>query len=361
MIAAVLKENGYYTVGITGGAQVSSAKGFSRGFNRYAEFNLYKGDHTRSVFETAMNWLEENRDIKFFMFLQTYECHTPYEDERFLKQEAPVEYIEKKIALYDGDLRRTDEWFGKLMDKLESLDLFSDTIIVVVSDHGEDLHDHFTVEDVISDSSRYSDPTATESIRHRRSLRIHHGHSLYEEITRVLTIFHVPGLQPEKTVLENQVRLIDVMPTILDRLGIQTDDPVQGTSLLELMKTGERAHDPAAISEFVFYGPERKSVRMNGYKYIYAGDLDERRNDTTYRNIPQYALFDLKNDPDEKHNIYSQNKGLASEYHKILGESLEQSLSIKSELEKKYKPIGQETGEQPEDVLEDLKALGYLQ
>ena len=339
----VLKEKGYYTIGFTGGAHVSSVKGFGRGFNRYLEFNRHREDSVVKIFQNALGWMEENRSVKFFMFLHTYECHTPNTDSYFLVREEPADPVERMRALYDGDLRNADRWFGRLVEKLQSLDLLSKTIIVIVSDHGEDLRDHFTEDDVISQKSR-----------------IHHGHSLYDEVIRVLTIFHLPGLQPNRHLFQDQISLVDVMPTVLDYLGVSHKDPMQGTSLLQLMKTGERMHEPPAFSESLAYGPERKSVRMNGYKYIYTVDPNETRNNIAYRNIPRHALFDLRKDSKEKNNIYEQNKDLAGKYHKIMEETMKRSSLIRGELEKKYEPVIRDLGEVPEDVLEDLKALGYL-
>lgn len=352
LMAAVLKEHGYYTIGITGGAHVSSVKGFGIGFDQYLEFSRHREDNARRVFRTAMNWLEGNRNTKFFMFLHTYQCHTPYEDRYFLDREKPRGYIERRKALYDGDIRNVDLWFGQLVAKLEALGLLSNTIVVVVSDHGEDFHDHFVEEDMITSLPKFKNKRANSRVRH--------GHSLYDELVKILMVFHFPGFEPSKNVFENQIRIIDVMPTVLDYLGIPQNELVQGTSLLGLMKTGERDHDPVAISEALAYGPERKSVRMDGYKYIYTVDPNERRTNITYRNIPRHALFDLKRDPEEKNNIYDQDRERADEYHRIMERKQEESIAIKNELKKRYKTFEPAPKEQAQDVVDALKTLGYL-
>jgi arylsulfatase A-like enzyme len=352
VIAVVLKEEGYYTIGVTGGAQVSSVKGFNRGFDYYLEFNRHYKDNSEQVFQNAMDWLEDNRDTKFFMFLHTYQCHSPYDSSYFIDREDVQSFIGQRQAFYDGDIREVDMQFGRFMEKLRSLELLSNTIIVAVSDHGEDLNDHFTEADLIPQREKKPHP--------RYHTRTAHGHSLYDELIKVFTVFHLPGFMPEKKVFDNQIRLIDIMPTILDYLNIEHDDPSQGTSLLELMRTGEREQDPPAISEFLVWGPEQKSVRMNGYKYIYTIDPDERRNDVTFRGIPQYALFDLQNDPDETNNIYEKNRKLAEQYHSILDETLSTSLGIKNRLEKTHQPFERDLTETPKDVADALRTLGYL-
>ncbi len=361
VMADIMKENGYYTIGITAGAAIAHAFGFNHGFNRYLEFNSLGNasnpnlpwkheDGTRKIFQSAMNWLEDNHDIKFFMFIHNYECHDPYEDTRFMEQANNGSFIEQRKALYDGDIRRADDFFGRLVEQLNSLDLLSNTIVVVMSDHGEDFYDHFSEEDKIRRKFNEKVPQIST---------VDHGHSVYDEIINVPVIFYRPGLQPKRSVIENQVRVIDVMPTILDYLGISYDGPLQGISLRGLIETGERSADPPVLSEFTEFGPEQKSVRMNGYKYIYTANPAKN---AVYPNIPRYALFDLRKDPEEKNNIYAQNKDLAEKYHKILEETEEESRAIRNGFLQGAQPAEKEkAAELPQDVVDSLKALGYIQ
>jgi arylsulfatase A-like enzyme len=256
-------------------------------------------------------------------------------------------------ALYDGHIRKADALFGQLIEKLESLDLLSATVIVIVSDHGEEFCDHFIEE------APPKSPSLIPQISY-----VNHGHSVYDELIRVPVIFYLPGLQPETSILENQVRLIDVMPTVLDYLGISYDGPVQGTSLLPLIKKGERLYDPPVISEHLLYGYERKSIRVNGYKYIHTmnpANVNNANGNGHFWNSPRYALFDLKNDPEEMNNIYDQNKELAKEYHTILEQTLEESAEINSTLQKNFQSMEGEPAESRLDLADTLKALGYLQ
>ena len=238
------------------------------------------------------------------------------------------------------------------MKKLESLDLLSNTAIILISDHGEDLHDHITEADVIP-------PIENPAVS--KGGVVDHGHTLYDEVINIPMIFYLPGIHPKKNVIHNQVRLIDVKPTIHDYLGIPIEKPVQGTSLLPLIVEGERAEDPPAISEYMLSGPERKSVRMNGYKYVYIPDMEERKDDVSYSDVTRHALFDLTKDPGEKNNIYSQKTELGKKYHRILEETLEESLGIKGEIQKNSPTANDESTEIPQDIIEGLKALGYIQ
>jgi len=341
------RENGYYTLAITGGVLISSEFGFASGFNVYREYASFTSveppstqDDTRKIFDEAITWLTEHADTKFLMFLHNYECHSPFESDIFVSEEVGDDPIEQRIARYDGDIRHADSHFGRLIRKLDSLNLMSNTIVVVLSDHGEDFHDHYRESDTIR--------------------LVAHGHSLYDELIRVPLIFHVPGLRPAWNVLENQVGLIDVMPTILDYLNMEYEGLVQGTSLLGLMRTGMRETDPPAISEFTCMGPYRTSIRKDGYKYIWIHDANEILN-SAFKGLTQYEMFDLRDDPAEKANIFEQNRQLAHEYHKILEDQLEASRAIYGTLRGEHRPEKEKQTEIGTDVAEALKALGYLQ
>jgi len=356
----VMAENGYFTVGITGAGVMGHAFEFNKGFHRFTEFESFINDvdptkswehedGTPKIFEDAINWLEANHDLRFFMFMHNYECHDPFEDTRFVLPEHKGSLIETRKALYDGDIRRLDDFFGRFIEKLSSLNLLSNTIIIVVSDHGEEMHDHFTEEERIR--LRPEKPVP-------QIFALGHGHSVYDEILRIPVAFHIPGTQPKKTIIENQISIIDIMPTILDCLSIPFEGHIQGRSLLNLMKTGEREDNPPAISEYLNWGPEQKAVRMNGYKYVYTENPEK---EAYFANIPRYAFFDLTKDPEEKNNIYYQKKELAREYHNILEQTLEESLLIKDSLKEQTQQSKMQSASSREEIANTLKALGYLQ
>lgn len=356
----VLAENGYFTVGITGSGVMSYVFGFHKGFHRFTEFESIRNDinptgswehedGTPKIFDDAIDWLEANRDIKFLMFIHNLECHDPYEDTRFVNPDNEGSLIEMRKALYDGDIRRLDDLFGQFLEKLDSLNLLSNTIIVVISDHGEEFYDHFSEEDNLRKRFNKLVPQIST---------VDHGHTLFDEILRIPVVFHVPSIEPKKNILENQISIVDVMPTILDCLRISFEGRVQGTSLLDLMTTGERKDDPPAISEFILFGPEQKAVRLNGYKYIYT---EHPQKDAYFADIPKYAFYDLTKDPEEKNNIYHQKEKLAKEYHKILQQTLEESSLIKESFMKTQAADKAQLSSSKEEIANTLRALGYLQ
>jgi arylsulfatase A-like enzyme len=284
------------------------------------------------------------------MFLHNYECHIPYEGTAFLEETSGDDLLETRGALYDGDIKSLDEFFGQFVDRLEALGLLSNTILVVVSDHGEHFYDHFGEEDRLPPMP---DPVPEVS-------NLDHGHSLYEELIRVPIIIHLPGFSPARKVFDNRVGLIDVLPTVLDYMDITYDGPMQGTSLIELMEEGSRPREPAAMSEFTFSGPEQKAVIIDGYKYVHTRNPDEKKGGVGYRYIPEHALFDIEKDPGEKNNIYAENKELAAEMSATLENKLAESRDIRALLKARKDAGGDAGAALPEDVIDSLKALGYL-
>ena len=356
-LTSVLRDHGYNTIAITGNGFLTSRLGFGNGFNICQESSAVGRDaatgiaESERIFTLAMEWLEENSDDKFFLFVHTYECHIPYQSEFFVSEDVRSDLNDLRMALYDGDIRTADTYFGKFLEKVDALGLTSNTLVVLLSDHGEEFGDHYTESDMI--------PPPSEEIPPNRNA-LDHGHSQYEEMIHVPLIFYIPGFEAPKTRIENQVRLIDVMPTTLDILNIEYDGPMQGVSLLELLRTGQRSDDPPSISEFNEGGPERKAIRKDGYKYIWIKHPDDcKRN--CFKNLARHELFDLRKDPDEMNNIFLPNEQLSKEYHKILMKQLEESRGINEMLRAGFSSSGRATGEIDKNVSDSLKALGYLQ
>ena len=358
-LARQLRDQGYYTLGITGGGSISARFGMANGFNAYREYSSYPNtthpnrawkhqNDTQRTFDDAEAWLEANTDTRFFLFLHHFEAHDPYEDGHFLG-EADDDLLSRRKALYDGDIRHADSFFGRLIDKLRELDLLDSTIVIFLSDHGEEFHEHYVESDVI--------PPRTQDLVPEISY-IDHAHSLYDELLRIPLVFYVPGLEPARRVLDNQVRLIDVMPTVLELLGIKPSGPMQGESLVQLMRTGERESDPPALAEATHWGPERKAIRKDGYKYIWIPNLKSKTK-RTYKGLVQHELFDLTNDPGETKNLYSERPELAESMRHALFEELEASIELGERMRQQRPEVG-ETTEMEEDVRDALKALGYL-
>ena len=220
------------------------------------------------TFRRAEAWLRENGSDAFFLMVHTYEVHTPYRrldyatglergrlPERFeipkvaeaLSDRRPPSDTELAYirALYDGGVAAADRHVGALLDVLEELGLAERTLVVVTSDHGEDLGD------------RAPPRPGT------------HGHSLYDELLLVPLVIYDPRLEGAVSRVPAQVRLVDVLPTILDLLGVPEDPRSNGRSLAPLMRGEETGDRPAYAQIVTIKGGARKvALREGSHKLI---------------------------------------------------------------------------------------------
>jgi arylsulfatase A-like enzyme len=204
--------------------------------------------------------------------------------------EAELEYLS---ALYDGGVLECDRQVGAFLDTLEELGLRDRTLVVVTSDHGEELGEHYP---------SYSGD---------------HGHCLLDTLVRVPLIIHDPrvGLAAGSRI-PHQVRLMDVMPTVVEMLGASAADDLEGASLLPLMR-GEAESGRPAYGGQTSAGPDRMFLRYLGYKYIQVQGPAAG----TYPLAPpppDLQLYDLRADPGERANIGARELSVASKMRTIL-------------------------------------------
>jgi len=268
-LAEVLRERGYRTGGFVSSFVLDARWGIQQGFDRYFDdFDLSKFDHAPGMdaiqrpgaetVDEALRWLGQERERPFFAWVHLYDAHAPYE--------APEPYASRypptPSGAYDAEIAATDAQVGRLLDALEADGRLRDTLVVAVGDHGEMLGEH-------------GEQT--------------HGFFVYDASMRIPLIVAGPSV-PHRTVAD-QVRIVDVMPTVLDLLGQAVPASVQGTTLLPLAR-GERL-ELMALAESWYpryhYGwSELMAVQDGRYKLIRA---------------PRRELFDLREDPRETVNL----------------------------------------------------------
>jgi arylsulfatase A-like enzyme/Tfp pilus assembly protein PilF len=320
-LAEVLKDKGYATAAFVAAFVLDSRWGLQQGFDHYYDnFDLTKyktvsldavqrrGDE---VLTEAYKWIGENQEQKFFGWIHLYDPHTPYDPPEPYKSQ----YSGKRFGLYDGEIAYVDQLIGEFRKFLEERKLLDKTLVVFTGDHGESLGEH------------------KESA---------HGFFIYDAAVRVPLIIRFPGNKLSNTVLDNQVRSIDIMPTILHLVNTEVPDCVQGKSLLSLMLNKEAEDKLQAYSETYWpryhYGwSELKSLRQDQYKFIDA---------------PKPELYDVRDDPGELNNIIDEKASLAHEMKRKL-DTLIKEHSIKGIDEIGPKRID-------DDSLVKLQALGYI-
>lgn len=321
-LAEVLKEAGYSTGAFIGAFVLDSRWGLDQGFDYYYDnFDLTKykkisldavqrrGDE---VLEEAYKWIEKNQDQKFFAWIHLYDPHTPYDPPEPYK----TQFEGGRYSLYDGEIAYVDQLIGEFRDFMEQRKLFENTLIVVTGDHGESLGEH------------------KESA---------HGFFIYDAAVHVPLILRYPEKKLGGRVISNQVKNIDIMPTVLDSTGHISPKSVQGQSLLPLiLGKSEPEDEQPSYSETYWpryhYGwSELKSLRKGSFKFIDA---------------PKPELYNTLEDPGEQNNLINQKTSQAYQMKRELTALIE-----------KYSAEGiEEAGPQKidNDSLIKLQALGYI-
>lgn len=338
-IAEVLGPRGFLTAAFTGSGYFALPIGYSRGFGEFVSTHDETMGGAASVFGKAFAWLDRHRDDPFFLFLHTYEAHEPYLDQRFVYEEGigPQDPKARNEALYDGDICRADAYVGALRRRLDRLGLADRTLVVIVSDHGEEFGDHFSV---------WNDG---------------HGHSLYDEQIHVPFVAVGPSV-PRGRRFEQAVDLTSVAPTVLGFLAAEPPAGMDGRRLLgPAQDRGEaREGDWLAFSEDVWIGPETRAVRSRSWKLIEKGEslperfLDSERRLTIHEEVGRLdprMLFHLPSDPGERTNRLPDRMDVAA--------------SLRGPMNERLKP-GARAGAAGEirvegEALERLRALGYVQ
>jgi arylsulfatase A-like enzyme len=228
-LASVLRENGYNTAAFTGGVNMAATYGFDRGFDLYRT----NGKYFRDNLEDTRYWLDHERKGKFFLFVHGYDPHTPYLTDPVDRQalalpplpptepfgavcrgEGPVSRIEPFVREYDGAVHRADRYVGKIVRELGQRGLLDRTIVVVLSDHGEEFLEHG---------------------------RCFHIATLYREVLHVPLLIVAPGLAPRR-VTPPVAASVTIAPTIMEMLGVE--HPFRGPSLLGAATGGDVPDDP---------------------------------------------------------------------------------------------------------------------
>jgi arylsulfatase A-like enzyme len=332
---------GYRTAAVTAGGQVDSRFGFGAGFE------AYRVEHWVESPERLVEGLASSSPEPFFLFLHTFAIHEPYTDTRFTVGMPPgrvgdrfTKALEQRLgqsiqpeerryaeALYDGGIAYTDERLGRFFAAAERAGWLERAIVVVTSDHGEQFWEHGNWG---------------------------HGQTLYDHQLRVPLIVSLPGALRRslgeagsgKRVVAEQVRLVDLYPTLLELTGLPRPRLLAGRSLRPLL-AGEPQSPVEAFAENVNIRPvERKGLRTQRYKFVLTFP---RR--AMVGGPQEYQLFDLRADPGEQTNLAKAHPELVQSFLKRLLQHHGGELNDYEE-------------EVPEDVDPELRkrlqALGYL-
>jgi arylsulfatase A-like enzyme len=374
-LAEVLSAAGLRSVGLTDGGNLNPPHGFGRGFEHYT----YELAGVEAQVDDALPWIEKLTAPgagRFFLFWHTYQVHAPYvPPEEYIARWAPADYdglMKPRIeqlqgktfkerfgmmrdvfwkdreqfgppearylrGLYNGNVAFTDSQLQRLLDALRQHGVMDSSIIVVLSDHGEEFFEH----------GRW---------QHEQ---------VYEECLRVPLMVRLPGAYGAGRRVDTPVGLIDVMPTLIELLGLDTGTlalpgPVRhdGQSFAPALLEGKEPAERPVISELLATRGGNYdwivAIHYRGMSFLYDEQRGTRRPDKTIEHVRK--LFDVKQDPLEQHDLLAQGGDklkFFEEQHNafILHVAKEQQGLTGSEALPVTDPA----------MLEQLEQLGYIQ
>lgn len=353
-LAEVLKDRGYETAAFVANPWINAKHGFAQGFDRYNDSFAGNATPAERVLEAAQGWLDRRRERSeqpVFVYLHFMDVHDPYDapdedvdpvrgspslgpsrplTERQLPQSTvrhmrhlglpwvasdAVHDLREWRARYAGGVRAFDRRIGPFLEMLRTSGWLDRSVVVVTSDHGEELFEHGGWT---------------------------HGRNLYEHQLDVPLIVRLPGPAGEGRRVGDVVSLIDLMPTLASFAGASPPEGVNGVDLRPLLEaSGGGWKREAVFASGVKSAPKLYAVRTHDHKLIQ--DVGQA----------EALLFDLAADPKEQENIVNRVPAIAFQ----LGDHLDRHLAMAA----RHPGVGRSQAFISSEVEERLRSLGYLE
>jgi arylsulfatase A-like enzyme len=309
-LAQVLSGNGLTTAAWTNNQWLSPAiSGLNRGFDKYV-YTDQPDRAYRDANQTMQNvkkWVQNQKLNRWFVFVHLMDPHSPW------RAHPEFRLGDRDIDKYDAELAFTDRVLGVFFKWMSEVNLFNRTMVIINSDHGEGI---------------YEDP----------SKFFGHGGGVREDLIHVPLIIILPG-GPKGKIVKEQVRNIDVFPTILEYLGIQPPAGIQGLSLRGHIQGKPVSSFPlTALTMAMLVGPEQIALTTKTHWIFYLPNINKGYS---------YKFTD--------HGIKAAEKDQTAE--NLIAELKVTVDKMKNDL--KSIPSGEPIIIEG-DALEKLKALGYF-
>jgi len=346
-LAEVLSSAGYRTAAFVDGGQMAAGFGLEQGFEIYDD----DGGGIEKIWPKVSAWIDRGLQSSakppapFLLLIHCYDVHSPYEitpwrfRDRFvpdLSEVPPVSFsgrmsevmaktwkardedpppqlgptkLEYAKAMYDGGIRHVDARFGEMVRTLKENRLFNQSIIVVISDHGDSFQEH-------------------GALFHEQ---------IYSPVTRIPMIIRFPESRLSGR-LDPVVESIDLMPTLLDYTAIAIPEMAQGRSLLPMLK-GEEWTPKFAITESPYRG-RRLGAASELFRLLLTKKPDESE------------LFNYREDPLEQRDLTRTHHDQTRDLRLAL-EEWQEKVSATQWKKSKAGPLDSRT-------LKQLKVLGYI-
>jgi arylsulfatase A-like enzyme len=372
VLPQVLKNAGYSTFGISANANISPTFGYAQGFDSFSvwkienEFRVTTAGRLADEFlsqQTLRRLLREHADIvptadvitdrtlawvrenggrnPMFLYVHYIDPHDPYSppppyDRKFDYRSEPPrragvdpltligpgkdrDSVGRTLDLYDGEILYADHHVGRLLKGLEDRGVLRNALVIVTADHGEEFWEHGNEK---------------------------HGRSAYEEVLHVPFIMWWPGKVAAGTRFEGVAGHIDLMPTLLNLLGLPAPAHVQGHSFAaQLMDPSAAMPSRLLAAQVIQGGFTIEAMREGRNKYI---------RHTRGRRAGSQELYDLQEDPLERRNQAEQTPARVSLLKKAL-DAFDEVLG---------RTAAQVPAEQAQKIDKDteraLRSLGYI-
>lgn len=376
-LAEVLKSAGFRTAAFTGGGDYNRVYGLNKGFDTYIDSDNFV--HLKDRLPLISNWLEENGEDRFFLYVQGFDTHCPFNplspydklytekiNEQSIKvdrnfclrgfeavseseeiyrtyyfqqgETEPVDLdqndINYLISQYDGEISMLDDSVGVFLDQLDKRNLLENSIVVIYAEHGE----------MFEKNGRFGRAGANRG-------------TLYDEVIRVPLIIRHPNInEPQR--IDNLVQLIDLMPSVLDFLNVEhpNEEKMQGKSLLPMLFGGSN------INEYIYAGTKfgvfefdyfnklslSETIRNKEWKLIHeiifneSGEVEDET----------YELYNIAADPKEQNDLSGSNLEIENELREEL---FLWAIAVSPERAE----ADQRRGLVPESLLEEARKRGY--
>jgi arylsulfatase A-like enzyme len=290
LLAEVLAQAGLRTAAFTAAFVLDSQFGLDQGFETYGDVpqrvmhpkGMLEHRSAEEVNAEAFAWLNTlGDDEPFFLWLHYFEPHLPYPPP---DQRPPA----LRDHPYDAEVAAADRALGQALTRLEELGRRDETLVVLTSDHGESLGEHGEIS---------------------------HSFFVYQAVLHVPLVFSHAGLA-SGTVVESNVSLVDVMPTILELLEIEGPNlPPPARSLVGLLRGGS---PPPSTAESPAYFESLNSLLNYGWAPLQGVAVADHK----YIRAPRAELYDLARDPGETSNLFTEDPPRASALERVLAELL---------------------------------------
>ncbi|MCE2458525.1 MAG: sulfatase [Dehalococcoidia bacterium] len=298
------------------------------------------------TFMSAIQWLERHYKEDFFLYVDTWDPHEPWDAPAYYTELYMPDYdgelvlplygnwhdmpgyqesqLRKAHATYCGEITMVDTWVGFLLKSVQNMGIEDRTIVIFTTDHGFYFGEHGGLFGKMS-SDKYPDGT----LRPYDEIGSMWSYSpLFEELVHLPLLVRAPGVSPGA--YSGLSSAIDVMPTVLDLLDLDIPDFVQGRSLAPAMRDRSRSGREYTISSLPFANPGDPVRSVDNF----LRDLKDPSVTTVtagqwsllYSPDPGVSqLYNLESDPHQNDNVIGRHMDVAGELHRLLVEFMREN------------------------------------